>query len=769
MKTSFYALSKIRLLNGPLGRIAHVHAHYLMDEIDPDRLLAPFLEQAGLPPKRERYREWELSSLAGHSLGHYLSAVARLYAGSGRRAVQERIQYLVSELARCQQANGDGYGLPMNKSGFTDLASGKIEVQPFQLNGLWAPYYVVHKVLAGLLDAKVYAAVDEAAEVGGGLVGFLLRQVENLDAAQVRQMLVCEHGGIYEVMLAWSELLRRPDWLAVARRAFYDATVLDPIKHRQDRLNGKHCNTLIPKILGMAKNYELAGAPDDAAAADFFFRQVTGRRCFTNGSFGDSEHFFPVGAESRHLTPWTGEGCNTYNMLKLAKYLFQWQGRKSIIDYVERTLINHVAANIGRHGGEFGYFLGLGSLGCKILSRPQGGWWCCVGTGLENPVRYGELAYSRRPDGVAVNLYFASRLKAEEWGLTLTNRTNFPLGETAEFTLRLKSPRNFTLAFRQPDWCDRMTLTVNGRRSTPKLQAGYFPVKRNWKDGDIVRVALPFELHMVPLRGKSSIRALQYGPLLLAGVVPLPKNAVNEAAMRWEGHIDARGKIDGVAPVITAATEQELKDGLIPQKAFGCFRSRGLVKPHDLKFKPFFSVYNEYYAIYFLMMSATSWRRRRKQLQRTAEQQRLAALRRVDEVHPGFQQSEVDHQFAGVQTDTGESLFRKWRKAQPGGYFRYTLKCVTGTPLELVVTTYGGEWVDQNYRHHVTIFVQDVKIAELHPDNSRPGEWVDHVCPIPPKLLAGKSSGEFRFEAASEQDTGRIFGLELRKTEMKQP
>ncbi|MFA5203178.1 MAG: beta-L-arabinofuranosidase domain-containing protein [Lentisphaeria bacterium] len=747
------------MLNGPLSRIAKSHARYLLDEIRPDRLLAPFLEQAGLAPRQERYRGWELSSLAGHSLGHYLSAVSLLYASTRNAKAKQRAEYMVAELARCQNANGDGYVMPMPKAGFVDLSAGKIDVQPFMLNGLWAPYYVVHKVLAGLREAYRHANIAQAAAVAEPLAGFFIRQVERLDDAQVRQMLICEHGGIYEILLDWCDLLRRLDWLPVVRRAFYDAASLDPLTAREDRLNGKHCNTLIPKVLGLAKNHELSGDPGAAAAAEFFFRRVTTFRSFVNGSFGDSEHFFPIGREAKHLTPWTGEGCNTYNLLKLAGRLFQWRARSGIIDYVERTLINHVAANIGRRGGEFGYFLGLGSLGHKVFSPPQQGWWCCVGTGMENPARYGEMIYSTLPDGIAVNLYFASRLKAEKWGLTLTNRSQFPLGEEAFFTLSLKTAACLTLAFRKPAWCDRMTVAVNGAPATPELRNGYFILNRRWQDGDAINIAMPFVLKAVPLRGNKNI-AITYGPLLLSGIVPLPKDQINEAKVRMEGHLDARGKMDGIPPVIATGSTETFLKSLVPLRPFGWFRSRDMIKPHDLTFKPFISVYEEYYVVYFPVMTAESWRRRKRRFALVAERQRLNRLRRLDEVHPGFQQSEVEHRFAGEKTDTGESLFRKWRRAQPGGYFSYTLKCAPGLPLELIVTTYGGEWAD----HQATILLDGVKIAELHPDNSQPGEWVNTGFPVPADLLAGKSHGEFRFAASSELDTGRIFGIELRKT-----
>ena len=759
MKTAFFPLNQVRLLDGPFQHIAGMHARYLLDEVDPDRLLTPFLEQAGLPPKKERYGDWELSSLAGHSLGHYLTATSLLYASTGNPSARERVNYLVSELARCQLANGDGYVMPIRKQGFLDIGAGKLDVQPFFLNGLWAPFYVVHKVLAGVRDAHVHAADPHAAAMAESLIDFFLRLVKGLDDSLVRQMLVCEHGGIYEILLEWADLLKKDQWLPLIRHAFYDSANLDELKTQSDHLSGKHCNTLIPKVLGMAKNHELTGDPGDAAAAEFFFRRVTTRRSFVNGSFGESEHFFPEGHEPEHLTPWTGEGCNTCNMLKLARRLFEWHPRHTIIDYVERTLINHVAANIGRKGGEFGYFLGLGSLGHKVFSRPQSGWWCCVGTGMENPVRYGEMIYSRLADGIAVNLYFASRLRDQERQLILTCHSSFPLDEKAEFTLELKKSATFTLAFRRPEWCSGMTLEVNGIQQETILRRGYFHLKRRWCNGDKVKVLLPFSLRCAPLRGsRGKTVAVLYGPLLLAGITPLPKGERNEAKLRWTGHIDARGKMDGIAPVITAGTPERFLKTLQPMPRFGEFRSRGSIRPRDLRFKPFFRVYEEYYSIFFPVMTKRSWLRRRAGLKQEAERRRMIELRRIDAVHPGFQQSEVDHHFAGTKTDTGENLFRKWRRAQPGGTFSYLLKCQSSSPLELAVITYGGEWAD----HRVRIYADGCEIGELCPNNSRPGEWVESCFPLPPEITAGKTHCEFRFSADDTLDSGRIFDLELR-------
>ena len=376
-------VADVRLLDGPFRERQSTNEQFLK-AVDADRLLAGFRAQAGLSAKAERYGGWEAKDITGHSLGHYLSAIAM--AG-----MTDRVEYVVDELAACQQANGDGYVAPMPKRLYEQVHACHIEANGFGLNGVWVPTYTLHKIFAGLRDAHRYVGNRKALEIERKLGDWLDRILAGLSDEQIQKMLVCEHGGMNEVLADLTADTGDERYLVLAARGFHQHKVLDPILQGKDQLNSLHANTQIPKVVGLAREYELTGKPEYRCAAESFWDNVVNRRSYCTGGHSDSEHFFPVADFPKHLTPHTCETCNTYNMLKLTGHLFAWHPQDDYMDFVERALLNHLAANIGRRPGEYGYFLGLGSVATKVWSMPFDAWWCCVGTGMENPERYQEL------------------------------------------------------------------------------------------------------------------------------------------------------------------------------------------------------------------------------------------------------------------------------------------------------------------------------------------------------------------------------------------
>ena len=258
-----------RLLEGPLKERQDVHARHL-EAIEPDRLLAPFRLRAGLPIQAARYGGWESRDISGHSLGHYLSALCYLHAATGAGWIHPRIIHIVSELAACQAANADGYVLPVDKSAFTDIARGHLIVTPFSLNGVWVPFYTLHKVLAGLRDAYRIARVASALPVARRIGEWLETTLAPLSPEQIQDMLRCEHGGMNEVLADLAADTGDIRYLDLAIRCFRHQAVLSPMFLGQDRLDGLHGNTQIPKIIGIAREYEMTGDPACHRAATSF-------------------------------------------------------------------------------------------------------------------------------------------------------------------------------------------------------------------------------------------------------------------------------------------------------------------------------------------------------------------------------------------------------------------------------------------------------------------------------------------------------------------
>ena len=359
LKVEFFPLSQVRLIDGGIFKERQdVHARYLL-MVEPDRLLAPFRLQAGLRPKAERYGGWESRDISGHTLGHYLSAVSFLFGSSGDEQVCERIDYIVNELALCQEANGDGYVLPVSKQAFEELRDGRIHASPFTLNGVWVPFYTQHKVFAGLRDAYRLACNKKALEVERRIADWLDGTLAKLDEAQVQEMLRTEYGGMNEVLADLSADTGHQRYLEMAAKYFHHRAVLEPMFRGEDRLNLLHGNTQIPKVVGLAREHELTGEASFHTAAASFWDHVVNQRSYAIGGHGESEHFFPVEQFPQRLTPNTCETCNTYNMLKLTGHLFSWEPRAAQMDFVERAMINHPAANIGESLANSGTSLGL--------------------------------------------------------------------------------------------------------------------------------------------------------------------------------------------------------------------------------------------------------------------------------------------------------------------------------------------------------------------------------------------------------------------------
>src|SRR5665213_171099 len=335
-----FPLKDVRLLDGPFRDAMLRDGNYLLS-LEPDRLLSWFRKEAGLQPKGEVYGGWESQGIAGHTLGHYLSACSHMYASTGDERFRARINYIVNELAECQRANGNGYvaAIPNGKKVFAEIAQGKVDSQDFGLNGGWVPWYTLHKEFAGLIDAYQLCDNAQALEVVANLANWADATTKNLTSAQWQKMLVCEQGGMNEALANLYAITGDTNYLTLAEK-FYHKAVLDPLANGEDILNGLHSNMQIPKVIGAARIYELTGDEHYADIARFFWNDVALHRSFVIGGNGEAEHFFPTNEFAKHLDAETAETCCTYNMLKLTRHLFEWKPDATEMDFYERALYN---------------------------------------------------------------------------------------------------------------------------------------------------------------------------------------------------------------------------------------------------------------------------------------------------------------------------------------------------------------------------------------------------------------------------------------------
>lgn len=529
-----FDLSSVRLLPGPFETAQRLDARYLLS-LEPDRMLHNFRVNAGLKPRAPVYGGWESQEpwvdirCHGHTLGHYLSACAMMWAATQKRHFRQRVDYIVNELEACQQSGGSGLicAFPDGAAQLENSLHGK----PF----IGVPWYTMHKLLAGLRDAHQHAHNQQALAVLTRLADWISDSSQALDDAQFQKMLDTEHGGMNEVLADLHAVTGDRKYLLLAER-FNHRALLEPLAAGRDTLDGLHANTQIPKVVGFTRLHELTGNEVYQNAAQYFWQTVVARRSFATGGNSDREHFFPTDEFRQHLqSAKTMETCCTHNMLRLTRALFLEAPATTYADYYERALFNGILASQDPDSGMVTYFQATRPGYVKLYCTPTNSFWCCTGTGMENHAKYGDSIYFHDTDVLYVNLFIASELNWRRKRLYVTQTTRFPDEASTTLKLGADKPVNATLMVRHPGWCRRVTVLVNGRPYAESEQpGGYIGIDRTWHDGDVVRVMLPMHLHLETLPNTSDIAALMYGPVVLAarlgteGLTPGADIIVNE-------------------------------------------------------------------------------------------------------------------------------------------------------------------------------------------------------------------------------------------------
>jgi DUF1680 family protein len=512
-----FPLTDVRLAPGPFQDAQDRDARYLLS-LEPDRLLHNFRVNAGLPPKAPIYGGWEsVATWAdirahGHTLGHYLSACAMMFAATGDRQFLERTNYIVDELRTCQEAGKTG-----TLAAFPDgLAQIENAVNGRRVIGV--PWYTLHKVFAGLRDAHLHANSAPALDVFTRFANWAVDITAPMTDVQFQRMLRVEHGGMNEVLADLYALTGDPRHLALAER-FCDQSLLTPLSQRRDTLDGLHSNTQIPKVIGFQRLHEITRKEHYRTAAEFFWEAVAIKRAFASGGNGDNEHFFPVADFAKHVTSAkTMETCCSHNMLKLTRGLFAQNPNALLADYYERTLYNTILASQDPDSGMMTYFQPLRPGYLKLFCTPTDSFWCCTGTGMENHSKYGDSIYFHSPETLFVNLFIPSTVTWRDKGLTLTQSTNFPDEPRTRFRISAPTSVKATISLRHPAWCEQATISINGRRVTGSNSPGsYVPLTRTWRNNDVVELQLPMTLRVQHLPGTQNHVAFLYGPILLAG------------------------------------------------------------------------------------------------------------------------------------------------------------------------------------------------------------------------------------------------------------
>jgi DUF1680 family protein len=694
-----FPLSAVRLAPGPFLDAQQTDLRYML-AMEPDRLLAPFLREAGLPLRQPGYGNWEATGLDGHMGGHYLSALAIMWAATGDAEVRRRLDYFVAELKRAQDANGNGYlgGIPGGSAAWQDVAKGIVKADNFSVNGKWVPWYNLHKVFAGLRDAWRYAGNDDARAMLVKLSDWALALTSHLSEEQMQAMLRAEHGGMNEVLADVSAMTGDAKYMALALR-FSHAAVLDPLVRGQDRLTGLHANTQIPKVIGFERIGELTGRADMRQAAAFFWQTVIANRTVAIGGNSVKEHFHATGDFAPMVDEVEGpETCNTYNMLKLTELLFAASPSGAYADYYERALYNHILGSQHPDTGGFVYFTPMRPNHYRVYSQPQQAMWCCVGSGIESHAKYGAFIYAHDGDDLLVNLFIASTLDWRGKGVRLHQDTRFPDADTTRITVDAASGATFAVKVRYPAWVARgkLKVRVNGRAVRVAGAPGsYVSIVRAWRPGDHVDVTLPMTTRLEQMPDKSQYYAVLHGPIVLAAKTrPFANEHLTFLADDTRmGHI-AQGQVCPLESAPTFVSDSKhfmAKFKPVPGRPL-TFTAPGLVQGGDgaaTVFIPFFRLHDARYMVYWPYSTPGELQQSRRI---TGEQEaaRLALdARTIDQVAPGEQQPESDHAFKGEGADAGVNDGRHWRHAT--GWFSYALNDAKGEGAVLQMTFARGD------------------------------------------------------------------------------
>jgi len=760
-----FDLEEVTLLDSPLKAAMDGNAQLLM-QYDADRLLAPFIRQAGLHTKsgskyygwltkHPSFTNWGLSdwSLEGHVGGHYLTALSLAYAAvkdeALRAQLKTRLDYCIDILKDCQDAfanNTQGLkgfigGQPINQV-WTGLYANNLT--EFRRYGGWVPFYCEHKVLAGLRDAWIYTDNETARDLFRSLSDWAVAVISNLSDADMQTVLGWEHGGMNETLADAFALFGDMKYLEAAKRYShqYEINGMQGNPYNPHFLDNQHANTQVPKYIGFERVWKQYAKSNDVSnyrtAVLNFWEDVVNHRTVCIGGNSTSEHFFDPANGQRYINDLDGpESCNSNNMLKLSEMLFDDGHDARYVDFYESTMFNHILSTRDPQTGGYVYFTTLRPQGYRIYSTVNESMWCCVGTGMENHSKYGHFIYTHEGSTLYVNLFIASELDNETFGLRQQTTFPYPPADTnvAQTELTVTRAGTYTIALRHPAWAGKAyAVSVNGAAVNVAVTEGtasYVTIDRTWSVGDRITVNLPMSLRLEPCPGLEDYVAFKYGPILMAAKTTASNAAEAEATglvfETLQNEYGHEGRMDH-APG-SRATVKELTSAplLIDDDLAQTLQRVTPTDPQHLRFtlnaqseqskggwttltlEPFYGIHHARYMCYWY--AATPQAYEQSEWGRADAEAAALSARTLDFVATGEQQSEAGHHYQySSDSSVGNYNGETYRDAKANGYIQYSLSnpegLTQGLAIMLRLTT-----ADQGRKGYVT--VDGTKIADI--------------------------------------------------------
>ena len=738
-KAEPFPLTDVRLLDGPFKQAMQLDGEYLLS-LDPDRLLHNFRVTAGLPSTAQPLGGWEapVVELRGHTVGHYLSALALMYASTGDERFKSRADAMVAELAKVQDAEAQRFH-PGYLSAFPEEFFDRVEAR----QKVWAPYYTIHKIMAGLFDVSQLCGNRQALDVLTKMADWVEFRVDRLTEPQQQAMLGTEFGGMNEVLANLYGVTGNPKYLRLAR-VFNHKAIFDPLLHHRDPLDGLHANTQFPKIIGAARQYELTGDDSLREIATFFWDRVVHQRSYVTGGNSDGEHFFPEDEFSKHLSTDGPETCNTYNMLKLTRHIFEWTADPGTFDFYERALFNHILPSQDPRTGMVIYYCPMRPGAWKSFSTPTDSFWCCVGTGMENHAKYGDSIYFHDDKSLYVNLFISSEVTWKDKNVVVHQETHFPEQEKTHLWISAPQPVRMTLKIRRPAWADsRFMVFVNGRPVASSER--YVSIDREWKDEDRIDVFMPMRLHIETMPDDPSMIAILYGPMVLAG--DLGTSGMDEV-QHYGPYAPQMGRLTTPPiPPLIARNADELLRQLEPDGPLH-------FQLHGIDLVPLYRIVNQRYTIYWNVFTPAQWKARLQQVATEETERKAYVQRTIDVVDVNDDKSETAHALQSDHANESHYEARRTREAW-NGWFSYELNVPANAPAALVCE-YPGQ---QNGERAFDVVVDGQTIATEKLDEYSLDPRIDREYPIPETLTRGKSRITVALKAHPDSEAGALIEM----------
>ena len=767
LKAYSFDLADVTMLPGPFHDNMVRDLNYLL-AYDCNRLLASFQKVSGLPTLAPTLGGWDAGGQGGTICGHYLSATSMMYAHTRDHRLLEKIDYLLPRLRECQETNGKKYpgfkgyvaGLPGSIKAFGDALAGKINVGDphalftFSLNGMWSPWYSIHKIMAGLRDTWLHTRRPLAKKILIDLADWSAQYPARLTKAQMQVMLISEQGGMNEVLADVYAITGDKKYLEVAEE-FNEHSQLDPLMEHRDILTGCHSNQYIPRVIGIARQYELSGKHRYRVGSEFFWENVARHRTFVFGGNGNHEYFFHLGDAWQNLSVGSAESCCTYNILKLTEHYFSWNTTMEAADFFERGLVNHILGSQDPATGMMTYYISMRPGHFKTFNTPWDSCWCCMSTGMENHSKYSRGVYYHKDDTLWINVYMATELNWKAKGMKIRQTTRFPDEGNVRIDFTCEKPTMANIKLRHPYWSTpAMDIKLNGKAINPGSPNTYLDLNRTWHNGDVLEIVLKMPLRIERMAHHPTTFAIFSGPRVLAATLgnalmlpPVPYANGNQ--YEWANVPDP----ETIPQLVTnnRPVEEWVKpDGYEPL----VWHTRGVGKPHDVKLVPFYKVAHERYVVYFNHFTEADWRKEKLADVEARKVERLVRRNTLDRFVVGDAASMAAHRLRDkVNVDQGTSPEGNWIDAHDGGGFTFNLAVLPHTPMALACTWWGSD----NGARKFHIMVDGRVIATQVLDSIDPGHLKTMLYDIPQSLTRNKTHIAVRLQADPGQYAGGLF------------